>query len=379
MGLGTISAALSAALIFGGIAGQAIAQEKKPVKIGAVLALSGGGALDGQEARNGMLAMAELINSEGGVAGGRKIEMSFYDDKNTPEDAISAAKRAIDGDKVDLLVGTIISPTSLAIKEVSRDKLAHIVLLGAHPNITKEGHKWLFRLNATVPALGAAYSKYLCEKAKPKSIAYLTVNDDFGRFDNTSMRKLLGECGIKETGAEFFNRQDSDYSTALTKLNAASPDAFYVSATATSQAANVLRQLRQIGYRKPVFLSVGVLTPKTVELAGPGAEGAHGIALYSYQTDTTNPVSVKWHKNYETLAKEVPSLASVAGGEAIELLARAVDKVGSANNYDGIAAAIRGRKGKTIMGSETTFDEIGQALRPIHILQVKSGKFNVMN
>ncbi len=379
MGLGPIIAALSAALIFGGLAGQAIAQEKKPVKIGAVLPLSGPAALDGQEAKNGMLAMAELINSEGGVAGGRKIEVVFYDDKNTPEDAISAAKRAIDGDKVDLLVGTIISPTSLAIKEVSRDKLVHIVLLGSHPNITKEGHKWLFRLNATTPALATTYSKYICEKAKPKSVAFLTVNDDFGRFDNTMMKKMLSDCQISETGGEFFNRQDSDYSTALTKLRAGNPEAFYVSATATSQAANVLRQLRQIGYRGPIFISVGVLTPKTVELAGAGADGAHGIALYPYQVDTANPVSVKWHKIYEGMGKDVASTASVAGGEAVELLAYGVNKVGNSTDYDAIAREIRARKGKTIMGAETTFDEIGQALRPIHILQVKGGKFSIMN
>lgn len=378
MAFKSVRVAVAAALLLGGIAGPALAQEKKPVKIGAILALSGAGALDGQEARHGMQAMADIVNAEGGVAGGRKIELVFYDDKNTPEDAISAAKRAIEGDKVDLLVGTIISPTSLAIKDVSRDKMVHIVLLGAHPNITLQGHKWLFRLNATVPALAQAYAKHICEKAKPASVAFLTVNDDFGRFDNNNMKKLLGDCKIAESGSEFFNRQDADYSTVLTKLRATSPAAFYVSATATSQAANVLRQLRQIGYRGPVFLSVGVLSPKTVELAGPGAEGALGISLYTFQADETNPISVKWHQNYQGLAKTPPSVASVAAGEAVEVLARAVDKVGDANKYDEIATEIKTRKWKTIMG-DTTFDQIGQALRPIHIMQVRGGKFFPVN
>ena len=80
-------------------------QSKPPVRIAAINPLSGAGAFDGQLALEGMQAMVAIINAQGGVLGGRPLELLTYDDKGTPEEGVSAAKRAMEQDKVDLLVG----------------------------------------------------------------------------------------------------------------------------------------------------------------------------------------------------------------------------------------------------------------------------------
>ena len=101
--------------------------QQPPVKIAAIVPISGAGAFDGQLALEGMQAMAEVINAKGGVLGGRKLELVVYDDKGTPEEGVSAAKRAMEQDKVDLLVGGWFSAVALSMKEETRDKIISVM------------------------------------------------------------------------------------------------------------------------------------------------------------------------------------------------------------------------------------------------------------
>ena len=55
------------------------------------------------------------------------------------------------------------------------------------------------------------YSKAICERIKPKSIAFMNVNDDWGRLELDNYTKLLTGCGIEVKGHEFYNRTDTDF------------------------------------------------------------------------------------------------------------------------------------------------------------------------
>ena len=111
------------------------AQAKPSVRIAAINPLSGAGAFDGQLALEGMQAMVAIVNAQGGVLGGRMLELVVYDDKGSPEEGVSAAKRAIEQDKVDVLVGGWFSAVALGQKEVTRDKILHIVTSSQHPKV----------------------------------------------------------------------------------------------------------------------------------------------------------------------------------------------------------------------------------------------------
>ena len=108
-----IAAGAAAALL--AASGVAQAQDKPIVKIAAIVPISGAGAFDGQLGLEGMKAMAEMINAKGGILGGRKLELVVYDDKGTPEEGVSAAKRAIEQDHVDAIVGGWFSAVALSM------------------------------------------------------------------------------------------------------------------------------------------------------------------------------------------------------------------------------------------------------------------------
>ena len=363
--------ALTAAAVAFGAAVPALAQEKPPIRIAAIGPLSGAGAFDGQLAIEGMQAMAAVINAKGGVMG-RKIELITYDDKGVPEEGVSAAKRALEQDKVDLIVGGWFSAVALAQKEVTRDKIINVMTSSQHPKVTEEGHKYLFRLNATSTMMSDRYAKFICEKMKVKSVAFITINDDYGRLEVDNYRKLLGACGIEVKGNEFYNRNDTDFTVALTKLKSLNPDAIYVSAINTSQGATIYRQIRQSGYKGTTIASAGTMNPKLVELSGPALEGVYSISLFA--PDTDNASAKAWMAQYGKMFKNEPSFIGSLGAQAVEVLAGAVEKAGGdPRAYDKIAAALKGQTWKTLLG-DIKFDDKGQALQNIYLVQVKDKK-----
>ncbi|WP_137392375.1 ABC transporter substrate-binding protein [Rhodoligotrophos defluvii] len=366
-----ILAATGAALMAGSLAAGVHAQDKPPVRIGAILPLSGAGAFDGQLAAEGMEAMAALINDKGGILGGRKIELVKYDDKGTPEEGVSAAKRAIEQDNVDVLVGGWFSAVALSLKEETRDKIITVMTSSQHPKVTEEGHKYLFRLNATSTMNSQTYSKFICDKMGLKSVAFITINDDYGRLEAQNYEKLLGECGIKTLGNEYYNRNDTDFTTALTKLRALKPDAIYVSAINTSQGATIYRQIRQTGYKGTIIASAGNMNPKLVELSGPALEGVYSASLYA--PDSDNPTLKAWVAKYKSMFKNEPAFIGSLGAQAVELLAGAIDEAGDPRAYDKIAAALKGHPWDTLLGT-MKFDEKGQALQNTYLVQVVDGK-----
>jgi branched-chain amino acid transport system substrate-binding protein len=353
------------------LTGPAAAQDKPPVKIAAIVPQSGAGAFDGQLALEGMQAEVALINAKGGILGGRKIELVVYDDKGTPEEGVSAARRAMEQDKVDLVVGGWFSAVALSMKEVTRDKITSMMTSAQHPDVTAKGHKYLFRLNSTSSMMSSKYSQDICNTIKPKSVAFITINDDFGRLEVANYTKLLGACNVEIKGNEFYNRNDTDFTVALTKLRSLNPDAIYVSAINTSQGATIYRQARQVGFRGTLIASAGNMNPKLIELAGPALEGVYSISLYA--PDSDNAMLKAWTEQYGKMFKNQPAFIGTLGAQAVRVLADAVNKAGSANDHDKIAAALKSQSWPTLLG-EIKFDETGQALQNMYLIRVDKGK-----
>jgi branched-chain amino acid transport system substrate-binding protein len=351
--------------------GVARADDKPTVKIAAIVPISGAGAFDGQLGLEGMKAMAEVINAKGGVLDGRKIELVVYDDKGTPEEGVSAAKRAIEQDHVDAIVGGWFSAVALSMKEATRDKVLTVFTSSQHPDVTAKGHKWSFRLNATSTMMAAKYSDFICKTLKPKSIAFITINDDYGRLEVDNYKRLLGACGVEVKGNEFYNRDDTDFSTALTKLKSLSPDAIYVSAINTSQGATIYRQIKQTGFKGLTIASAGNMNPKLVELSGPSLNNVYSVSLYA--PDADNPILKSWTTQYAKLFTNEPAFIGTLGAQAVELIAEAMDKAGTSTDDDKIAETLKGQTWPTLLG-DVKFDANGQALQSIYLIQVVKGK-----
>lgn len=344
-----------------------------PIKIGVTMPLSGPLALNGKRELNGIQLAVKKINSEGGILNGRKLDIIAYDDKGNPEEAVSTIKKLINQDKVVACVTGAISTPALAQKEVTREaKMIHIIVTAQHPNITKEGHPYLFRLNSTIARGADAISKYVIGNLKPKSAWYLGVNDDFGRNLAERYKDNFDKAGIEFLGVDYYNKDDTDFMTYLVKAKGKNPGIIMLGAPGDAVAATILRQRMQLQITSLVTQCMGVLTEDLVNLAGKNA--AEGVYSADSWTRAIDNAENKWfidayEKEYKgMLANKENAIAF----EAMKILAEAMDKAKSATDANKISQVLHSSTFDGLRG-KVTFDETGQAIATDYPIVVRGG------
>lgn len=363
-----LQAAVAAVLNVGAllaIGGVAAAQE--PVKIGVTLPLSGPLAVNGRNYQDAMKVAEARMKSELKTP----FTVIYYDDKGVSEEAVSAAKKLISRDNVDVLVSGAISGPALAQKEVTREVgMLHVIITAQHKDITLKGHPHLFRFNTTVDMGSRALLKYVVEKIKPSTVWYLGVNDEYGRSVAQAYKQAFESNGIKVVGEEYFNSNDSDFLVYLTRGKFAKPDLVMLAAPSDAVASTILRQKRQLGFNTPLAQAAGVLTKTLVDLADGAAEGV--VSADSWVKSLDTPENKLFVESYEKATGRPAGKQEATAFESLYLLAKAIDQAGT-KNADRVAEVLRtttfdGPRGKI------KFDEIGQAIVTDYPIAVRNGQ-----
>ncbi|WP_462324873.1 ABC transporter substrate-binding protein [Desulfoplanes sp.] len=254
------------------------------IKIGAVLRLSRG-ASDGLPARHGMEIAVDQINSAGGI-GGKKLEVIFYDSKDDSTTAVNAVQKLISVDKVQAIVGPMMSGNVLASAPLcNRDKVVMLTPSGTSPKISQAG-PYIFRLCTPIHTQAKALVDKAVElsgKDNP-SAAIVYSNDPYGKGCKKLFVKYLEELAITPTAVEAFQRGDKDFQAQLTNIAGKNPDLLFFPGY-LQETAPLMSQARQMGL---TGLSVGVfgdMAPLYVKLAGKAAENHLNASEY----DKANP------------------------------------------------------------------------------------------
>jgi len=314
------------ALVFAG--GQGEAGEKPPVKIGVIQPLTGNVAFDGQTAVEGARLAAKQINDRGGVLGGRMIELVVEDGACIPAQSVSAAEKLISRDGVSALAGCFCSSSTGAVMPIAKANEVPLVTgISTSPTLTEQGNTWFFRAVGTSELFARAFAKALKQQLNINRIAYLAVNDDWGRGSVKSFSEAFAALGGKNVATEIFGRDDTDYYSYLAKIKEAKPDGIYVVAN-TANAARVTNQVRELGITAKIF-GEGAWTSDTyLELTGQNSEGVYGVVEYLYTVESEQ------NKQFANAYRDAyngsnPSKYSAALYQVINIIAQAVDRAGS--------------------------------------------------
>src|SRR5262249_26448679 len=163
---GLLASALSATLFAVAFAGSASAQET--IKIGALTNLEGPFAVPGQDGHRGVDLAVKLHN---GMAGGKKIEILKYSSDATPDKAVAATRKAVEQDKVNIMIGPLSGDEGIAVKNYSKTHPEMVFVNGSSgaqattlqdpsPNFYRfntEGAQWMVGTGEL--ALGKGYKK----------------------------------------------------------------------------------------------------------------------------------------------------------------------------------------------------------------------------
>lgn len=330
-----LSWALLLAGTMGGAAPAAWAQES--IKIGVIQPLTGSVAYNGLTYVNGAKLAVERRNAAGGVLG-KKVELVIEDGQCRPANSVNAAEKLIVRDKVVALTGAFCSSATAAVMPVAEKyKLPMLTGVSSKADLTEKGLQYFFRSAETDRLMSRTFSKILAQKLQLKTVAYIGVNDDWGRGGVEDFSKDLSALGVKTVMKEYFDHGATDFYTLLTKLRAAKPDGVFVAAE-TQDGSILVKQFKEFGIQTKIFGVGSWATSDFIGLTGDASEGIY--AAVPYASSMPGERNQSFVQYYSAAYKEKPGKYGAAGYNALNIVMEAIARAGN-TQADAIRDALR--------------------------------------
>ena len=351
----------------------------EPIKIGSVLSTTGPAGYLGEPELKTLRLYVENINNAGGVLG-RPLELVFYDDGSDANKANGFAKRLIDDDMVDVLVGgTTTGSTMSMVPIVEKAGIPFVSLAGAVV-IIEPVKKWVFKTPHTDRM--AAEKVFLDMKKRGiTNVALLSETSGFGQSGRKETQAMAAKLGMNLVADETYGPKDTDMTPQLTKIkNTAGVQALFVFGLGQGPAI-INRNIHQINLAVPIYHAHGVDSEEFIKLSGPAAEGVRlpAAALLVADKlpagDPQKPVVTAYRKAYHDRYNED---VSTFGGHAYNGLMLVVDAIKRAGSTDKAKVRTALEQTKGFIGTDgvvnmSETDHLGLDLTSFRMLEVKNG------
>ena len=357
----------------------------EPIKVGSVLSVTGPAAFLGDPELKTLQLYVEKINKEGGVLG-RQLQLVHYDDGSDANKANSFAKRLVDDDKVDIIVGgTTTGSTMSMVPIIEKSAIPFISLAGAVV-IVEPVKKWVFK----TPHTDRMAAEKVFEDMKKRNltkVALFSETSGFGASGKKETEGMAAKMGITLVANETYGPKDTDMSPQLTKIkNTEGVQAIFVFGLGQGPAI-VNKNIKQLGIALPIYHAHGVASEEFIKLSGPAAEGlrlpasALLVADKLPAGDAQKPVVTAYRKTYSDRYKDD---VSAFGGHAYDGLMLAVDAIKRAGSTDKamVRDALEATKGYIGTGGKVNMsatDHMGLDLSAFRMLEVKNGDWVLIN
>ena len=305
-----------------------------PIKIGAVLSLTGPGAGIGQPERNGILLAEQAINEAGGV-NGTPIKVLIEDDGSKADIAKTKAEGLVFDEKVIAMIGPTLTASTGAVAAITNGEgMAQLTFSGLGPKI-ESTYKTLFHMLPPQEMNARAMLEYTTKSLKAKRIGVLH-DTGYGQAVLNSLNALRDQYGVEFVAVEKFEVGATDVTAQAAKVRAADPEVVFVIATSPVP----FRNARQVKIDKPIVSAVGSASYDYVRGIG---EYADDIAFAEFLVgEDPKPEQAafvaEFHKAYNSLPKDFEA----AGWDAVHVVAAALAKAGPGATPKDLPAAIRG-------------------------------------
>ncbi len=360
----------------------------EPYKIGVLAAITGPSSSLGVPERNTAQLLVDQINAKGGVKGPdgkmHPLQAVIYDTKSDNTEALVAAKKLIDEDKVAIIMGPTLTGESLAIADAVTKAEIPMISMAAGIKIVEpvSDRKWIFKTPQSDRLVLQAIADYLKKNGMDK-VAWMSVATAYGDGGKAEWDGIAQKAGLTTVANERFNETDTDMTAQLTKVKGADPKAIVV--WAIPPAAGVVSKNRnEMGMQTPIFQSHGVANQAFIDIATkPGAEGTQlfaGKLLVADQlpdSDPMKPVLQQYMKDYQAKFNTAPSPFGGYAYDSIAMITKAMETAG--NDRAKLRDAIENTKALTsVSGVFNMTSQDHNGLSPadaVTLIEIKDGKW----
>jgi branched-chain amino acid transport system substrate-binding protein len=271
----TIAMAAAVALL----AAPVHAQSPGPLKVGAVLSLSGPAAVFGLPERDAIEAVVEEINKTGGVTG-RQIQLVLHDDKTDPAEAVRGVTQ-VQRDGVVAIVGPSTGSGVLAAGPVAERLRVPLLAPAGTASITDKKNSfypWVFR---AAPSDQTDIRKILGDMARDgkRKVGVFYQEDAYGKVGLDYGKEIGKELGLAIVAAVSAAYTATDLTAQATQLREAKPDAVFMQVSISALGASFNKAARQVGLTVPLYGNAGLAQKSFIDAMGDSGNGVRVLSI----------------------------------------------------------------------------------------------------
>jgi branched-chain amino acid transport system substrate-binding protein len=358
------------------ILGVATAHAQQTVFMPIVIEVSGNGAVSGTNFRDGALMAIDEINAKGGILK-RKINAPVSDTQSNAGISRAQVQKAIDGNP-HVILGPVFSG-SVKVNMLLAQQAEITQIVGAEAaEITQMGNPYVFRTSFGQQMSMPKMAAFVANGMKAKTVAFLWVNNDYGKGGRDVFFQEMKERGIKIVADISTESGQVDFAADVVKMKASNADVMFIY-TNEEECARVLREARKQGVKQPIIGETNVISQKVIDLAGETAEGVKGHV--GLTADAPIPAVQAFTDKFQKRYKYVPDHNGLKGYMGVYAVKYATEKLGK---FDTKALA-KSLHGMTITPAqepgiliETTWDAKGDVDRISFLVEVVKGRQKVV-
>jgi branched-chain amino acid transport system substrate-binding protein len=305
MKLAKLASVLAATLVVAGAA-------RADINIGVTLSATGPAASLGIPEKNTFDLLPATI-------GGEKVNWIVLDDASDTTRAVTNTRRLITENRVDAIVGSTITPNSLAMVDVVADAEVPMISMAASHRIVDPANpktKWVFKTPQSDALMSDAIAVHMKANGV-KTVGYIGFADAYGESWLAEIKRSAQTAGIQVIAEEKYNRADPSVTGQVLKLVSAKPDAILIGASGTP-GATPQKELVARNYKGKVYQTHGVANPDFLRVVGKDGNGTilpSGPMLVYEQLPESNPIK-KVAADYITKYEQKFGTRSTFGGHA---------------------------------------------------------------
>jgi branched-chain amino acid transport system substrate-binding protein len=272
-----------AAAVLALAAGSALAD----ITVGVTVSATGPAASLGIPEKNTFALLPQAI-------AGQKIHYVILDDGSDTTKAVSNTRKLLTEDKADVIVGSTVTPNSLAMIDVVAEAQVPMISMAASSKIVEPmdaKRKWVFKTPQNDIQMSLAIASHMKDHGV-KTVGFIGFSDAYGEGWYGEFSKAAAAKGLTIVGNERYARNDSSVTAQVLKLQAAHPDAILIAGSGTPAALPQIT-LKDRGYAGLIYQTHGVANDDFLRVGGKNVEGTYlpaGPVLVAAQLPAANPV-----------------------------------------------------------------------------------------
>jgi len=257
------------------------------INVGVTVSATGPAASLGIPEKNTITLLPKTIGSE-------KVNYIVLDDASDTTTAVANTRKLISEHKVDVIMGSTITPNSLAMIDVVSEAQTPMISMAASSRIIEPmdaKRKWVFKTPQNDIMMALAIASHMAD-AGVKTVGFIGFADAYGEGWYNEFNKIASTKGLTIVANERYNRTDTSVTSQALKIIAAKPDAVLIAGSGTP-AALPQKTLKERGYNGKYYQTHGVANNDFLRVGGKDVEGTFlpaGPVLVAAQLPATHPV-----------------------------------------------------------------------------------------